>query len=54
MRTGAQYLSPSAPTGVGVYEGEVVRDVTVHPASVGAAHSLAGLFDVAADPKTAS
>jgi 4-hydroxyphenylacetate 3-monooxygenase len=33
-----------------IYDGEVVRDVTSHPAFRGAARSIAGLWDIAADP----
>ena len=52
MRTGAQYLDSIHADGRRVYyEGELVRDVTSHPAFKGAARSLALLFDVAADPK---
>jgi 4-hydroxyphenylacetate 3-monooxygenase len=51
MRSGAQYLEAIRGDGRQVYfDGELVRDVTAHPAFKGAAHSLARLFDVAADP----
>jgi 4-hydroxyphenylacetate 3-monooxygenase len=51
MRSGAQYLEAISGDGRQVYfDGELVRDVTAHPAFKGAAHSLARLFDVAADP----
>ena len=51
MRNGAQYLDAIAKDGRRVYfDGELVKDVTTHPAFRGAAHSLARLFDVAADP----
>ena len=51
MRTGAQYLAEIANDGRQViYDGEVVRDVTSHPAFSGAARSIAGLWDIAADP----
>ena len=51
MRTGADYLASIRKDGRRVYyEGEVVDDVTAHPAFKGAAHSLAQLFEVAADP----
>jgi 4-hydroxyphenylacetate 3-monooxygenase len=50
-RTGAQYLDAIAADGRRVYfDGEPVKDVTIHPAFRGAARSLARLFDVAADP----
>jgi 4-hydroxyphenylacetate 3-monooxygenase len=52
MRTGAHYLASIADDGRHVYyEGELVKDVTTHPAFKGAAKSLSRLFDVAADPK---
>ena len=51
MRTGADYLDAMAKDGRCVYfDGELVKDVTTHPAFRGAARSLARLFDVAADP----
>ena len=51
MRTGAQFLASIRGDGRRVYfDGELVRDVTTHPAFCGAAKSLAHLFDVAADP----
>jgi 4-hydroxyphenylacetate 3-monooxygenase len=51
MRTGAQYLDAIKEDGRRVYfDGDVVRDVTTHPAFKGAARSLARLYDVAADP----
>ncbi|HYK79977.1 MAG TPA: 4-hydroxyphenylacetate 3-hydroxylase N-terminal domain-containing protein [Micropepsaceae bacterium] len=51
MRTGAQFLDAIRDDGRRVYfDGELVRDVTAHPAFRGAARSLAHLFDVAADP----
>ena len=51
MRTGAQFLDAIRDDGRRVYfDGELVRDVTTHPAFCGAAKSLAHLFDVAADP----
>ena len=50
-RTGAQYLDAIAKDGRRVYyDGELVEDVTTHPAFRGGAKSLARLFDVAADP----
>ncbi|HXJ02683.1 MAG TPA: 4-hydroxyphenylacetate 3-hydroxylase N-terminal domain-containing protein [Micropepsaceae bacterium] len=50
-RTGAQYLDAIAADGRQVFfDGELVEDVTTHPAFRGAAQSLARLFDVAADP----
>jgi 4-hydroxyphenylacetate 3-monooxygenase len=51
LRTGAQYLSEIRDDGRQViYDGEVVTDVTAHPAFRGAAQSIAGLWDIAADP----
>jgi 4-hydroxyphenylacetate 3-monooxygenase len=50
MRTGAEYLR-SLRDGRRVYaDGNLVEDVTTHPAFAGAARSLAGLFDLAAEP----
>jgi 4-hydroxyphenylacetate 3-monooxygenase len=52
LRSGAQYLAQISDDGRQViYDGEVVKDVTSHPAFRGAARSIAGLWDVAADPK---
>jgi len=51
LRTGADYLSAIRDDGRQViYDGEVVRDVTSHPAFRGAAQSIAGLWDIASDP----
>lgn len=51
MRSGAEFLESIREDGRRVYcDGELVKDVTTHPGFRGAAHSLAGLFDVAADP----
>jgi 4-hydroxyphenylacetate 3-monooxygenase len=50
MRTGAEYLR-SLRDGRRVFaDGELVKDVTTHPAFAGAARSMAALFDLAADP----
>ena len=50
LRTGAEYLH-SLRDGRRVYvDGELVKDVTEHPAFREAARSLAYLFDLAADP----
>ncbi|HEY4265634.1 MAG TPA: 4-hydroxyphenylacetate 3-hydroxylase N-terminal domain-containing protein [Micropepsaceae bacterium] len=55
LRTGAEYLESIREDGRRIYfEGELVKDVTTHPAFRGAAHSMAGLFDVAADPANAA
>lgn len=51
MRTGARYLAEICNDGRQImYDGDVVRDVTRHPAFQGAARSIAALWDVAADP----
>jgi 4-hydroxyphenylacetate 3-monooxygenase len=50
LRTGAEYLR-SLNDGRAVYvDGELVRNVTAHPAFSEAARSAARLFDIAADP----
>ncbi len=50
LRSGAQFLDSIRADGRRVYfDGEMVKDVTAHPAFRGAARSLAQLFDVAAD-----
>jgi aromatic ring hydroxylase len=52
LRSGAQYLAQIRDDGRQVtYDGEVVKDVASHPAFRGAAQSIAGLWDIAADPK---
>ncbi len=52
LRTGSQYLAQIANDGRQIiYDGQVVKDVTTHPAFRGAARSIAGLWDIAADPK---
>ncbi len=54
IRTGADYLASIKNDGRHVvFDGDVVRDVTTHPAFGGAARSIARLFDVAADPANA-
>jgi 4-hydroxyphenylacetate 3-monooxygenase len=54
IRNGAAYLASIKNDGRSVYcDGELIRDVTTHPAFSGAARSLARLFDVAADPANA-
>ncbi len=51
MRTGAQFLESIREDGRQVFfDGELVKDVTTHPVFQGAAHSIARLYDVAADP----
>jgi 4-hydroxyphenylacetate 3-monooxygenase len=55
LRSGAEYLAAIKDDGRRVmFEGDVVRDVTTHPAFKGAARSLARLFDVAAAPANAA
>jgi 4-hydroxyphenylacetate 3-monooxygenase len=50
MRTGSEYLR-SLNDGRRVFlDGELVKDVTAHPAFRQAARSIASLFDIAADP----
>jgi 4-hydroxyphenylacetate 3-monooxygenase len=50
MRTGSEYLR-SLDDGRAVFvDGERVKDVTRHPAFREAAHSIARLYDIAADP----
>jgi 4-hydroxyphenylacetate 3-monooxygenase len=54
IRTGADYLASIKNDGRHVvFDGDVVRDVTTHPAFGGAARSIGRLFDVAGDPKNA-
>jgi 4-hydroxyphenylacetate 3-monooxygenase len=54
IRTGADYLAAIKDDGRNVFfDGDVVRDVTTHPAFRGAANSISRLFDVAADPANA-
>lgn len=51
LRTGKQFLDGLKNDGRRVYvDGELVRDVTSHPAFAAAARSIANLFDIAADP----
>ena len=55
LRTGAAFLASIAADGRRVFiDGELVQDVTTHPAFRGAAHSIAGLYDFAADPANAA
>jgi 4-hydroxyphenylacetate 3-monooxygenase len=54
-RNGADYLASIKDDGRQVYfDGDVVKDVTTHPAFKGAAKSFARLFDIAADPANAA
>ena len=50
LRTGAGYLAQLNDGRQVIYDGEVVKDVAEHPAFRGAARSIAGLWDTAADP----
>jgi 4-hydroxyphenylacetate 3-monooxygenase len=51
MRTGADYIDSIRADGRQVYyEGDLVKDVTTHPAFRGAVRSVARLWDIAADP----
>ena len=51
LRTGEQYLAQIRHDGRQVvYDGEIVADVTSHPAFRGAARTIAELWDLAADP----
>jgi 4-hydroxyphenylacetate 3-monooxygenase len=51
LRTGADYLDSIRRDGRRVYlNGELVKDVTAHPAFRRAAESLASLYDLCADP----
>lgn len=52
LRTGADYIDSIRNDGRRVYiNGELVRDVTVHPAFRGAVKSVAHLYDVASAPQ---
>ena len=51
MRNGADYMASIKNDGREIHiDGEIVRDVTTHPAFRGAVKSIAHLWDVAADP----
>lgn len=53
LRTGAQYLDQIRGDGRQIiYDGELVSDVTAHPAFQGAARSLANLWEIAAGSAT--
>ncbi|MGE0745855.1 MAG: 4-hydroxyphenylacetate 3-hydroxylase family protein [Rhodospirillales bacterium] len=52
MRTGADYMADIKADGRQVFiDGELVKDVTAHPAFAGAVRSIARLYDVASDPE---
>ena len=52
LRTGAQYIDAIRDNGRRVFiDGEVVRDVTTHPAFRAAVRSVARLYDIAAAPE---
>ena len=50
MRTGADYLASLNDGRVVLVDGEQIDDVTTHPAFAPIAHTIGGLFDLAADP----
>lgn len=50
MRTGADYLASLNDGRVVLVDGKQVDDVTTHPAFAPVAHTMAELFDLAADP----
>jgi 4-hydroxyphenylacetate 3-monooxygenase len=51
LRTGEEYVRSIKADGRQVFvNGELVKDVTIHPAFKGAVQSVAKLFDMAADP----
>lgn len=50
MRTGADYVASLRDGRSVILDGEVVRDVTTHPAFRGAVKSVAHLYDTCADP----
>src|SRR5665213_2750176 len=52
LRSGAAYIDAIRDDGRRVFiDGEVVRDVTTHPAFRGAVRSVARLYDMAAAPE---
>jgi 4-hydroxyphenylacetate 3-monooxygenase len=51
LRSGAQYLAQLNDGRQIIYDGEFITDVASHPAFSGAARSIAGLWDIAADPE---
>jgi 4-hydroxyphenylacetate 3-monooxygenase len=50
MRTGADYVASLQDGRAVVLDGQIVDDVAHHPAFAGAVRSVAGLYDLAADP----
>lgn len=50
MRTGAEYLAALQDSRRVYVDGEAVDDVTTHPAFAPVAQTIAGLYDLAADP----
>ncbi|EQM31822.1 4-hydroxyphenylacetate 3-hydroxylase family protein [Rhodococcus erythropolis] len=50
MRTGADYLASLDDGRVVLVDGQRIDDVTTHPAFAPVAHTIAELFDIAADP----
>lgn len=54
MRSGSEFLQSIRYDGRKVYyDGELVEDVTTHPAFAEGARTIARFFDVAADPANA-
>lgn len=50
MRTGKDYLESLRDGRTVIVDGEVVDDVTAHPAFAGIAKTIAGMYDFAAAP----
>lgn len=50
MRTGQQYLAALADDRQVIVNGEIVSDVTTHPAFAGITTTIAGMYDFANDP----
>lgn len=54
VRTGAQYVEGIRDDGRQViHNGEIISDVTAHPAFSGAVQSVANIYDMASDPDNA-
>src|SRR4051812_44189923 len=50
MRTGTDYLQSLRDERCVMLDGERVDDITTHPAFRGATHTMAEMYDIAADP----
>ncbi|HRE02469.1 MAG TPA: 4-hydroxyphenylacetate 3-hydroxylase N-terminal domain-containing protein, partial [Ilumatobacteraceae bacterium] len=50
MRTGADFLASVRDGRHVILDGEVVDDVSTHPAFSGVVHTMADMYDAAADP----